>query len=292
MTEITILSGKGGTGKTTISAAFASLNNNMTVADCDVDAANLYLVLQPTNYRDENFITGYKAVIDPDRCSLCGVCAELCRFEAIQLVNEKYAVIENDCDGCKLCARLCPTEAIALVPNDKSRWFIGKYSNGTMVHARLAPGEENSGKLVSVVRDQARKVAEENHCAAIIIDGPPGTGCPVISSVTGAKLAVIVTEPSRSGFHDLKRIIELTANFNIKNGVIINKADLNPEMTSQMINWCNAEGILLLGQLPFDANVVTAMVNCKSIIAWMPDAPVSLEIKRIWNDIKSLIINN
>ena len=289
MNEITILSGKGGTGKTSISAAFATLDNHATVADCDVDAANLYLILQPQNYRDENFVTGFKAIIDNNKCSQCGVCAELCRFDAIHCVDGQYTITENDCDGCKLCSRLCPSEAITMMPNDKSRWFIGNYRNGVMIHARLAPGEENSGKLVSVVRDQARTVAEENKCNTIIIDGPPGTGCPVISSVTGAKLAVIVTEPSRSGFHDLKRIIELTSNFSIQNGVIVNKHDLNPGMTQQIVRWCNEMGIPVLGQLPFDAQVVTAMVNCKSITEWMPDAPVSIEIKRIWNNVKLML---
>ena len=289
MNEITILSGKGGTGKTSISAAFATLDNHATVADCDVDAANLYLILQPQNFHDQNFVTGFKAVIDADKCSQCGVCAEFCRFDAIHCIDGVYTITENDCDGCKLCSHLCPSQAITMMPNDKSRWFIGNYRNGVMIHARLAPGEENSGKLVSVVRDQARLVAQKNNCDTIIIDGPPGTGCPVISSVTGAKLAVIVTEPSRSGFHDLKRITELTSNFSIKNGVIVNKCDLNLEMTQQIINWCNQMNIPVLGQLPFDHQVVTAMVNCKSITEWMPDAPVSVEITRIWNHIKQML---
>jgi MinD superfamily P-loop ATPase len=285
MTEIAILSGKGGTGKTSLSAAFATINKNMVVADCDVDAANLHLILKPENYTAEKFLTGYKAVIDYDNCTNCGLCINYCRFDAIAYVNGKVSISETSCDGCKLCARVCTSQSITMVANDKSLWFAGNYRNGKMIHARLEPGEENSGKLVNVVRDQARKTAKETGWETIIIDGPPGTGCPVISSVTGANKVVVVTEPSNSGFHDMKRILELVANFKVKPYVVINKYDLNGELTDQIENWCNQQNIPVVGKLPFYAPVVHAMLKCQSITEWLPDCEVSKEVHRIYNNI-------
>lgn len=283
MTEIAVLSGKGGTGKTSLSAAFATLKNNTVVADCDVDAANLYLILQPDNYREEKFISGHKAVIDYYTCTTCGLCINYCRFDAIDFHNGKVKISETSCDGCKLCSRVCPSQSIAMVPSDKSRWYAGNYRNGKMIHARLVPGEENSGKLVNVVREYARKTANEAGCETIIIDGPPGTGCPVMSTVTATQKAVIVTEPTRSGFHDLKRILELTANFSIKSYVVINKYDLNLDITSQLENWCVQQNIPVVGKIPFDPQVVEAMLFCKSIVEWLPDSAVSNEIRSIYN---------
>jgi MinD superfamily P-loop ATPase len=283
MTEITILSGKGGTGKTSLSAAFATINNNMVVADCDVEAANLHLILQPENYLEEKFISGHKAVIDYNTCANCRLCIAYCRFDAIATLNGKVTISETSCDGCKLCSRVCPSQSVSMVPNDKSRWYAGDYRNGKMIHARLAPGEENSGKLVNVVRDQARKTAKESGIETIIIDGPPGTGCPVISSVTGAEKAIIVTEPTRSGFHDLKRILELTSNFKIKSYVVINKYDLNVDVTCQITDWCFDMKIPIAGKIPFEAQIVEAMLNCQSIVEWLPDSEVSKEIRSIFN---------
>jgi MinD superfamily P-loop ATPase len=285
MTEIAILSGKGGTGKTSLSAAFATINQNMVVADCDVDAANLHLILQPENYTKEKFVSGYKAVIDYNTCTNCGLCVNYCRFEAIANLNGKVTISEISCDGCKLCARICPSQAITMIPSDKSHWFVGDYRNGKMIHARLEPGEENSGKLVNVVRDQARKTAKEMGWETIIIDGPPGTGCPVISSVTGANKVIIVTEPSNSGFHDMKRILELVANFKVKPYVVINKYDLNEELTSQIESWCNQQNIPVIGKLLFYAPVVHAMLKCKSITEWLPESEVSKEIHNIYNKV-------
>lgn len=285
MNEIAILSGKGGTGKTSLSAAFATLNKNVVVVDCDVDAANLHLVLQPENYIEERFITGHKAVIDYNLCTHCGLCIDYCRFNAISNFNNKISIIETMCDGCKLCSRICPVKAINMVESDNSRWYIGDFRNGKMVHARLAPGEENSGKLVNVVRENARKIAKENGHDTIIIDGPPGIGCPVISSITGANKAIIVTEPTGSGFNDMKRALELTANFRIKTYVIINKYDLNSEITNQIIDWCSEMQIPVAGKIPFDDQIVNAMINCKSIVEYSPDSAASKEIINSWKQV-------
>ncbi len=285
MIEIAILSGKGGTGKTSLSAAFATINHNIVVADCDVDAANLHLILQPENYFEEKFVSGHKAIIDYSTCSNCGSCIDYCRFDAISYIDGKVTIAETSCDGCKLCARICPSQSIAMIPSDKSKWFIGNYRNGKMIHARLEPGEENSGKLVNVVREQARRIATEMACKTIIIDGPPGTGCPVISSVTGAKKVVIVTEPSNSGFHDMKRVLELVKNFKVKPYVVINKCDLNEDLTKHIENWCNEQYIPVVGKLLFYEPLVHAMLQCKSITEYLPDSEVSKEIYRIYNTV-------
>ena len=287
MKEICVLSGKGGTGKTSLSAAFATLGEQVAVADCDVDAANLYLVLQPENEREEQFITGYKAVIHDNDCTACGLCIDYCRFGAISFSGSKVMISETSCDGCKLCFRICPAEAIEMIPNDKSRWYAGRFRKGVMVHARLAPGEENSGKLVHAVREKVREMAQKEGFETIIIDGPPGTGCPVISSVTGTDKVIVVTEPTRSGLHDLKRIVELVENFRIHPSVVINKYDLNEDMSNQIAKWCAEMNIVVAGQIPFDRLVVDAMLHCKSIVEWAPGSTVSQEIRKIWDLINS-----
>lgn len=282
MKEIVVLSGKGGTGKTSISAAFATMQINTVMADCDVDAANLYLILQPTNYIEETYISGNIAVIDYNTCTSCGKCATYCRFDAIIVSDNKVEISSSACEGCQLCARICPVKAISMLPSDNSRWYIGNYRNGTVVHARLAPGEENSGRLVSVVRHQARKVAQEKNQSVILLDGPPGTGCPVISSLTGAQQSVLVTEPTKSGFHDLKRIVALVQNFKVQPYVLINKYDLNTDLSDEIEKWCSAQAIPLVGKLPFDAKVVEAMIQCQSIIEYAPTCQVSEILKQIY----------
>ena len=289
MTEIAVLSGKGGTGKTSISAAFATLEKNLVVADCDVDAANLYLLLQPENIRSEKFITGYSAVIDEDKCVGCGLCIDYCRFDAIKWQGNKVVISPTLCDGCKLCARICSAQAISMHANNKSAWFIGDYRNGHMVHARLHPGEENSGKLVNVVRNEAKKLASEKKCDILIIDGPPGTGCPAISSIAGVRLVVLVTEPSNSGLHDLQRIVELAESFKVGIAVVINKYDLNIEITRKVEEWCTRNGYPMLGKIPFEREVVESMLYCKSIVEWNPDSEASQSIRSVWTKIKSQI---
>jgi MinD superfamily P-loop ATPase len=285
MDEIVILSGKGGTGKTSLSAAFATMNKNTIVADCDVEGSNLHLILQPENYRIEKFITGHKAIIDYNICTNCGLCINYCRFNAIAMGNDQVTISEVACDGCKLCSRVCPANSIQMIPNDKSYWYIGNYRNGRMVHARLAPGEENSGKLVNVVRENARKTAHETGYNTIVVDGPPGIGCPVISAVTGAKKAIVVTEPTNSGFHDMKRVLEITANFKVITFVVINKFDLNESMSNKIENWCKDNSIPVVGRISFDAQIVEAMINCQSIIEWRPDSETSKEIFSIYDAI-------
>jgi len=283
--EIVILSGKGGTGKTSLSAALATIGDKKSIADCDVDAANLYLILQPENYYKEVFVTGFKAAINKNICIDCGKCISYCRFEAISNIDGSVCISETNCDGCKLCTHVCPVEAITMKPSNKSRWYIGSFRNGTMVHARLYPGEDNSGKLVNVVREAAAIEAFklENH--TVIIDGPPGIGCPAISSVTGARMAVVVTEPTKSGLHDLKRILELISNFKVLVCVIINKFDLNKNISHEIDLYCKESQIPVIGRIPFDTNIVMAMVHCKSIVEWAPNSPASKEIYSIYQTI-------
>lgn len=283
--EIAIISGKGGTGKSSISAAFATLNGNVVLADCDVDAANLYLLFNPTHEEEIVYIAGHKAVINYDLCTSCGICESYCRFDAILVKGSKVFISEISCDGCFLCSRICPEKAITMVQNNKSRMYSGSFRNGKMVYGRLAPGEENSGKLVNMVREKARQVSREKNLDTIILDGPPGIGCPVISTITGVDKVVIVTEPTISGLHDMQRTIGMVQKFNLPASVIINKYDLNPSMSGQIEDWCRQNGILIVGQLPFDRQITEAMVQAKSIIEFNPDIDISEKIKIIWNKI-------
>ncbi len=286
--EIAVISGKGGTGKSSISAAFATLNGERVIADCDVDAANLYLLFNPTHEEETVYIGGNKAVINYELCTGCSVCINYCRFNAITMAEGKVIISEISCDGCNLCSRICPEKAIEMVQNDKSRMYSGTFRNGKMVYGRLAAGEENSGKLVNMVRDKARKIAKVNELEVIILDGPPGIGCPVISTITGVDKVVIVTEPTISGLHDMQRTIELVRKFGIKTYVIINKSDLNKEMSSLIDSWCLVNGIEVTGHLPFDPAMVEAMVRGLSIIELDRSSAISRKIDEIWNK----IINN
>lgn len=283
--EIAIISGKGGTGKSSITAAFATMSQEILLSDCDVDAANLHIIFNPTHDEEEVYIAGQTAVIDYEKCTNCGLCMEYCRFDAITKVDGRVEVLETSCDGCQLCWRICPENAISMLDNDKSRMYSGDFRNGKMVYGRLAPGEENSGKLVNMVREKAKKVAKENNLEHIVIDGPPGIGCAVISSITGVDHVLIVTEPTISGLHDMKRTLELVSKFNLKPWVLINKFDLNEDMTHDIERYCKSENILFAGKLPFSSIVVDAMVNCKSITEWAPDSEITDSLKLIWNKI-------
>lgn len=285
--EVAIISGKGGTGKSSISAAFATLSEQVLLADCDVDAANLYIIFSPTHNEEQVYIAGQTAVINYDKCTHCGLCMNYCRFEAISNNNGRIEISETSCDGCQLCSRICPQNAISMVDNDKSRMYSGDFRNGKMVYGRLAPGEENSGKLVNMVREKAKQIAAENKLNHIVIDGPPGIGCAVISSVTGVDHVLIVTEPTISGLHDLKRTLEMVSKFSIKPWVLVNKFDLNADMTNEIEKFCNQNDISIAGRLPFDSVVVDAMVNCKSIVEWAPTSVLSETLKSIWNKIIS-----
>ncbi len=285
--EIAVISGKGGTGKSSISAAFATLNENVVLADCDVDAANLHLIFTPTHEEEQVYIAGQTAIIDYNLCTHCGLCKDYCRFDAISWIDSRIVIDEITCDGCQLCSRICPFEAITMVDNDRSRMFTGSFRNGKMVYGRLAPGEENSGKLVNMVRAKAKTLAKEHSIQDVVIDGPPGIGCAVISSITGTQHVVVVTEPSASGLHDLKRTLELVNQFNLKSWVLINKYDLNIEMAEQIERKVEEWGSTPLGRLPFDPIFVDAMVSCQSVPEFAPQSEITKQLTDFWNKIVS-----
>lgn len=284
--EIAVISGKGGTGKSSVTAAFATLGkNNVVLADCDVDAANLHIIMEPVIESSDIYVSGEKAVIDSEKCSICGVCQEYCRFNAISFTDGKYLIDHISCDGCKLCERVCPAKAISMEMSDMSRMHSGTFRNGKMVYGRLEPGEENSGKLVAMVRNKCREIAAVNDIETILIDSPPGIGCAVISSISGVNYVLVVTEPSLSAKSDLDRTLELLENYDVKKGVVINKYDLSYEITDKVVDFCNSRGVELVGKIPFDPDVVEAMVNRKSIVEWNPHSKVSKEIINIWEKI-------
>lgn len=278
--ELAIISGKGGTGKSSISAAFATLQKEVVLADCDVDAANLYLLFNPVCDEEHVFVSGQKAVLDKDKCIDCGICVDYCRFDAIEENEQGVSIVETLCEGCLLCARVCPQDAITIEEEDRSRYYAGQFKNGKMVYGRLAPGEENSGKLVSKVREKAKEIAEKSDIEHIIIDGPPGIGCSAISAITGVDAVLVVTEPSVSGVHDLKRTLQLTRGFNLPTSVLINKFDINREVSTEIEAYCNENGIAVIGKLPFDPIVVEAMVNCASITDYTPESEISKLIEK------------
>lgn len=283
MKQIVIISGKGGTGKTVITGAFAALAKNKVMADCDVDAADLHLLLQPKIKERHEFKSGLKAKIDIKVCLKCGKCIIACRFQAI---NSDFIVDPVSCEGCGFCSHICPAGAIKMEENLAGEWFISTTRFGPMVHARLGIAEENSGKLVSLVRKQAKTVAEKNNCDWVIIDGAPGIGCPVIASLSGVDQAVVVTEPTLSGLHDALRVIDVTNHFKVPAQVIINKYDLNQDMARQIEEHCLIISIPLLGKVRFDKTVVEAMVTGKTIMEYK-DTPVKEEIQRIWEKLQA-----
>jgi MinD superfamily P-loop ATPase len=276
--EVVILSGKGGTGKTSIAGCFAALASNKVMADADVDAANLHILLKPRIQTRESFRGGQSAFIDADTCVECGECLELCRYDAI---SHDYVVDKVDCEGCGVCAHFCPAEAIEMRENISGEWFVSETRYGPFVHAKLGIAEENSGMLVTIVRHNAKLLAEEQRLDLIIVDGPPGIGCPVISSVTGSNLVFIVTEPTLAGLHDMQRVAELAKHFSIPAAACINKYDLNSEMSDKIQAYCQRTGVQLLGMVPYDPIVSKALVE-KRIIVEYSDGSVSDEVKKIW----------
>lgn len=284
--EIAVISGKGGTGKSSLTAAFASLSEKVVLADCDVDTANLYILFNPSLEEEEVFVTGQKAVIDEDVCTSCGLCIDYCRFDAICEKDGRVMIFETACDGCGLCNRVCPSEAIKMVDEDKSKMYSGSFRHGEMVYGRLAPGEENSGKLVNLVRAKAKKIASD-YQLDILIDGPPGISCATISSITGVDKVIIVSEPSISGLHDMKRALEITDHFGLDTSVIINKYDINECLSTEIEDFCRTRDIPIVGKIPFNRLIVNAMVNCKTVIEWAPDADLSHIIKECFQKISS-----
>lgn len=296
MKQLVILSGKGGTGKTSVAAAFAHLAHSdslrAVLADADVDAANLELVLSPHVIEEHDFVGGAVAVIDPAQCEGCGVCVSVCRFDAVYphpnpppLTGEGYVVDPIACDGCAACVYQCPTNAIRMEPQIAGRWFRSETRYGPLFHAALRPAQENSGKLVTLVKQQARLLALDENYPLVIIDGPPGIGCPVISAVSGADLALIVTEPTVAGMHDLDRALKTTTHFRVPSFVCINKADVYPDGAAQIEAECRARNIEIVGCIPFDQTVTEAMVNGAPVTAYRADAPASRTLANCWRHV-------
>ncbi|QGY46891.1 (4Fe-4S)-binding protein [Maribellus comscasis] len=286
MKEITVLSGKGGAGKTTFAAALASVAQNAVFCDNDVDAADLHLIFQPEIKESHSFSSGNKAEIQSESCTNCGLCAEKCRFDAIHFNTKKqYKINPFQCEGCRLCERICPENAIQVFENTNNSWYVSNTRFGKLVHAKMGPGEENSGKLVTRIREKAKEIALDINADFIINDGPPGIGCSAISSVTGTDLVLMVIEPTLSGLHDAKRLMELVRNFEIPVFAVINKYDLNPKVSENVIQYLSENHIRLAGKINFDKNVVKSIIFEKTIVEFSPKCNFSKEIYYIWNQI-------
>jgi MinD superfamily P-loop ATPase len=282
MKQIVVISGKGGTGKTVMTGAFASLAENKVMADCDVDAADLHLLLGPEIKQRHDFRSGLSASIDKKLCTQCNRCIDICRFDAI---GNDFVVDGIACEGCAFCSHICPVDAIRMQENLAGEWFISDTRFGPMVHAKLGIAEENSGKLVALVRKQAKELAEKNNCKWVIVDGAPGTGCPVIASLAGIDCAVVVTEPTLSGLHDALRVIEVTRHFNVPARLVINKYDLNIDMSNKIEGHCRENGIEMIGKVGFDKAIVEAMVEGKTIMEYTSSL-AQAQIKDIWEKLQ------
>lgn len=281
MKELVIISGKGGTGKTSITGSFAALAQNAVLADCDVDAADLHLLLTPKVKNEHEFYSGHEAIIRPADCTACGQCFEFCRFDAVLTEKNSFRIDPFACEGCGVCVQFCPAKAIDFPDALCGKWFQSETRHGTMVHARLNIAAENSGKLVSTVRAEAKKIAEKADADWLIIDGPPGTGCPVIASIGGADAVLVVTEPTLSGEHDLLRVLELTRHFKIPSFISINKWDINPDMTARIEQAAINAGATVLERIPYDTTITQAQIQSQSIVEWN-DGPTSTSIKNCW----------
>ena len=277
MKEIVILSGKGGTGKTSIVGSFAALAQSKVLADCDVDAADLHLLLSPSIKEENEFWSGQVAFIDEEKCTQCGLCQDVCHFDAI----DDFRVDPISCEGCGFCSHICPVEAITMTGNLAGQWSISDTKYGPLVHARLGIAQENSGKLVAVVRQQAKQIAARDGLDYIISDGPPGIGCPVISSLSGAKMALLVTEPTLSGIHDLERVLGVCHHFGIPALICINKYDLNEDNTRQIERYCLNNGIEVAGRIPFDSIVTEAIAHGLPVVEYARNG-VSHQIEALW----------
>lgn len=286
MKEVVVLSGKGGTGKTSIVGSFAAIAKNKVLADCDVDAADLHLLLQPSVQDEHEFWSGQIAVINGEKCTRCGLCQELCQFKAI----EDFRVDTVSCEGCGFCSHICPVEAITMTENLAGKWSISDTRYGPLVHARLGIAQENSGKLVATVRQQAREMAKKLELDYIITDGPPGIGCPVISSLSGTDLALLVTEPTLSGIHDLERVLGVCHHFGVQPLVGINKYDINEDNTHQIEDYCLSQGVEVATRIPFDNVVTEAIAHGLPVVEYVRSG-VSHQIEALW-EIISKSLNN
>jgi len=282
--EILIISGKGGTGKTSLAAAFAHLAENHVICDLDVDAPDMHLILNPKNTIETDFVSGNEAVIDPDKCDACGKCMEMCQYEAVNETDAIFSIDPLKCEGCKVCVEFCPVNAIDFPEKHCGTWYQSDTRFGPMIHAQLFPGEENSGLLVSLLRKKAKEMAVQQGLDLILSDGTPGIGCPVIASLSGVTLAVIVTEPTPSGRHDMERVAELCGHFNIPAGIIINKCDLNEKEAAAIEAYGDEKGFPLFGKLPHDPIITRAMINAQAITEYGKN-DFAEQVAEIWDRI-------
>ena len=286
MRELLVISGKGGTGKTSLTAAFAHLSEHSVLCDLDVDAPDLHLIASPEIQRRGPFMSGKLAEIDPEACQGCGTCAEVCAFGAIREEGGRFAVDVSRCEGCKVCVALCPRQAIAFDDRLCGTWFESASRFGPMIHAQLDPGQENSGKLVTLLKTQARRKADQLAFELILSDGAPGVGCPVISSLSQVSLALLVTEPTPSGLHDLTRVAELCRQFRLPATVLINKADLSADYQAQIRAFSQSRGLPVIGSLPHDPGVTEAMVRGEAVTEGEP-TPFGEDVRRIWGELRA-----
>ena len=287
MKEVVVLSGKGGTGKTSLVGSFAALAQSKVLADCDVDAADLHLLLSPSVTEKHEFWSGQVAIIDEEKCTQCGLCQDECHFNAIN----DFRVDPVSCEGCGFCFQICPAEAIIMKESLSGHWFISDTKYGPLVHARLGIAQENSGKLVALVRQQAKLIAEKQGADYIVSDGPPGIGCPVISSLSGASLALLVTEPTLSGMHDLERVLGVCHHFGVPALVCINKYDLNEDNTRQIESYCTNRGVKVASKIPFDNVVTEALVQGLPIVEYS-QGEVTDEIESLWHHVSHILEDN
>lgn len=294
--QLVILSGKGGTGKTSLCAALIDLASRSrypsVFADADVDASNLALVTQAKPIETHPFSSSTAAIIDQDRCSRCGKCFDICRFNAVQepdSIQGNYTIDPLMCEGCAACQYICPEEAIQMAAQEDGEWYHSKTPYGDQFHAELFPAAENSGKLVTLVKQNAKLFAEDHHLPLIIVDGPPGIGCPVISASAGADLALIVTEPGLSGVHDLERITQTLTHFKIPAVVVINKADIDPQSAKMIHNKAEAFGYPVIGEIPFDVTIPQAMTSAQPVTRFAADSPAAEAIRTLWKLIEALL---
>ncbi len=296
MKELVVISGKGGTGKTSIVASFAALAGKVVLADCDVDAADLHLVLEPKIIRRVSFTGGKRARIKPGHCTACGKCEEICRFDAIYFdgpgngkLDKTFRIDPVACEGCGVCAWFCAEGAIEFAPVVNGEWYVSDTRHGPMVHAKLGIAQENSGKLVSIVRQEAGRLAEQRGLGLVLIDGSPGIGCPVIASITGADLVLIVTEPTISGLHDLGRVADVARHFDIACLVCINKWDINPDVAAEIERQANQRGLAVAGRVRYDRAVTDAQIRKLSVVEYQHNG-CSEDIRRVWTEVQELLL--
>jgi MinD superfamily P-loop ATPase len=285
--ELVVISGKGGTGKTSLMAAFASLAENKVLCDADVDAADLHLLMNPDIIERHDFQGGSTAIINPNKCTQCGLCRDLCRWDAI---SEAFKVDPLECEGCGVCVDFCPEEAIDFPAKTCGEWYISNTRFGPMVHARLGIAEENSGKLVTIVRQETKKLAEKNKLNLLITDGPPGVGCPVIASVGGASAVLIVAEPTVSGLHDMERVAQLAAHFKVPVMVCVNKFDLNVDQTEAIEKLAKENNMTIAGRIPFDPVFTESMLQGQTVLEFVGNSNIRNNIGEIWQNIKNQLV--